>query len=117
MAPHALAIAGASVAAADQLRSGSADVAVAFDGGRHHAHKGAAHGYCYLNDIVLAIQALRRPVRRAGTAAAAAFNERRFDRVAYVDLDLHWGDGVVRPSFLPSGSPSGFASSSSELRS
>ncbi|XP_026572367.1 histone deacetylase 8 isoform X7 [Pseudonaja textilis] len=37
-----------------------------------------ASGFCYLNDAVLGILQLRR----------------RFDRVLYVDLDLHHGDGV-----------------------
>ncbi|ETE69708.1 Histone deacetylase 8, partial [Ophiophagus hannah] len=36
-----------------------------------------ASGFCYLNDAVLGILQLRR----------------RFDRVLYVDLDLHHGDG------------------------
>nr|KAF6492202.1 histone deacetylase 8 [Molossus molossus] len=37
-----------------------------------------ASGFCYLNDVVLGILRLRR----------------KFDRILYVDLDLHHGDGV-----------------------
>ena len=36
-----------------------------------------ASGFCYINDIVVAIMKLRQ----------------KFDRVLYVDLDLHHGDG------------------------
>lgn len=41
--------------------------------------RGEASGFCYVNDAVVAILELRRA----------------FDRVAYVDLDLHDGDGVA----------------------
>ena len=37
-----------------------------------------ASGFCYLNDIVIAILALRQ----------------KYARVLYVDLDLHHGDGM-----------------------
>jgi acetoin utilization protein AcuC len=47
-------------------------------GGTHHGLADSANGFCYLNDPVLAILALRR----AG------------HRVAYVDLDAHHCDGV-----------------------
>lgn len=48
-------------------------------GGTHHAFPDYAAGFCYLNDPVLAILALRR------NGAA---------RIAYVDIDAHHGDGV-----------------------
>ena len=47
-------------------------------GGRHHAKKSKADGFCYVNDIVLAILKLRE----------------KFSRILYVDLDVHHGDGV-----------------------
>jgi acetoin utilization protein AcuC len=47
-------------------------------GGTHHGMADRANGFCFLNDPVLAIMALRR----AG------------HRVAYVDLDAHHCDGV-----------------------
>lgn len=51
-------------------------------GGTHHGMPDRANGFCYLNDPVLAIKALRR----AGL------------RVAYVDIDAHHSDGV-EPAF------------------
>lgn len=73
-------VAGASLAAARTLTRGvsPAEVAISFDGGRHHAKRFAASGFCYVQDIVLAIQELRK----------------LHSRVLYIDLDLHHGDGV-----------------------
>ena len=51
---------GASLAAARKLTSGSADIAINWSGGLHHAKKGEASGFCYVNDIVLAILELLR---------------------------------------------------------
>jgi acetoin utilization protein AcuC len=48
-------------------------------GGTHHAAPGRARGFCFFNDPVFAILALKR----AG-----------MERVLYVDLDAHHGDGV-----------------------
>src|SRR6056297_3596845 len=48
-------------------------------GGTHHAMPGRANGFCYLNDPVLAMLALRRAWAR---------------RIAYVDIDAHHCDGV-----------------------
>lgn len=47
-------------------------------GGRHHARKAEAAGYCYVNDCVAAVLRLRRDKRR----------------VLYVDVDAHHGDAV-----------------------
>ncbi len=47
-------------------------------GGFHHAHRDRASGFCYANDIAIAIDELRR----SGL------------RVAYVDIDAHHGDAV-----------------------
>ena len=44
----------------------------------HHAKKSEASGFCYANDIVLGILELLK------------YNE----RVLYVDIDVHHGDGV-----------------------
>ena len=49
-------------------------------GGTHHGLPDRANGFCFLNDPVLAIMALRR----LGV-----------DRVAYVDIDAHHCDGVA----------------------
>jgi acetoin utilization protein AcuC len=56
------------------------DVACAFNmaGGLHHAMPDRASGFCYVNDAAVLIRLL----------AAAG------QRVAYVDIDAHHGDGV-----------------------
>jgi acetoin utilization protein AcuC len=73
---------GGSLAAArwviEGLRSGEARRAFHPAGGLHHAHRQRASGFCYVNDVVLAIQEL----------LAADL------RVLYVDVDAHHGDGV-----------------------
>ncbi|WP_225752907.1 acetoin utilization protein AcuC [Actinotalea sp. Marseille-Q4924] len=68
-----------SVEAADALWSGEALHAVNIAGGMHHAMRTNAAGFCIYNDAVAAI-------RRLLDAGA--------QRVAYVDLDAHHGDGV-----------------------
>lgn len=55
--------------------------AVNLTGGMHHAMPGAASGFCVYNDAAVAIRALLD----AGA-----------ERVAYVDVDAHHGDGVQR---------------------
>jgi acetoin utilization protein AcuC len=47
-------------------------------GGWHHAHRGRASGFSYLNDCVIAINGLLE----------------RGKRVVYLDIDAHHGDGV-----------------------
>lgn len=54
--------AGASLAAARRLANGQTDIAVNWSGGLHHAKKGEASGFCYVNDIVLGILELLRCV-------------------------------------------------------
>ncbi len=51
------------MSAARKLASGGADIAVNWSGGLHHAKKREASGFCYVNDIVLAILELLRWVR------------------------------------------------------
>ncbi|GHE24124.1 acetoin utilization protein AcuC [Streptomyces thermodiastaticus] len=72
-------IAGQSVAAAEAVWHGEALHAVNFAGGLHHAMPGAASGFCVYNDAALAI---------------ARLLELGAERVAYVDVDVHHGDGV-----------------------
>ena len=48
---------------------------------RHHAGKSRASGYCYVNDINLGILSLRHLKPRP--------------RVMYIDLDLHYPNGVA----------------------
>ncbi|WP_304050280.1 acetoin utilization protein AcuC [Jatrophihabitans endophyticus] len=72
-------IAGGSARAAQRLWSGEVEHAVNIAGGLHHAMRGYASGFCVFNDVVLAI----RTLLDAGAA-----------KVAYVDVDVHHGDGV-----------------------
>uniref|UniRef100_A0A8C6XY96 Histone deacetylase 8 n=1 Tax=Naja naja TaxID=35670 RepID=A0A8C6XY96_NAJNA len=75
---YAAAVGGGTLTAARCLVEQKGQVAINWAGGWHHAKKDEASGFCYLNDAVLGILQLRR----------------KFDRVLYVDLDLHHGDGV-----------------------
>ena len=68
---------GASLQAARRLRHGGIVYNPA--GGTHHGQPGRASGYCVFNDPVLAILELL---------------DQGLDRVAYVDWDAHFGDGV-----------------------
>lgn len=70
--------AGASIDAAHKIINNQSDIAINWSGGMHHALKGAASGFCYINDCVLAIIELLR----------------YHPRVLYIDIDIHHGDGV-----------------------
>ncbi|CAA0826693.1 Histone deacetylase 6 [Striga hermonthica] len=70
--------AGGSIGAAVKLNRQDADIAINWAGGLHHAKKGEASGFCYVNDIVLGILELLKVHRR----------------VLYIDIDVHHGDGV-----------------------
>jgi acetoin utilization protein AcuC len=74
-----LEVCGASVAAAETVWTGR--VAHAFNpaGGLHHAMRGRASGFCIYDDPV---------------AAIAWLLDHGADRVGYVDVDTHHGDGV-----------------------
>jgi histone deacetylase HOS2 len=69
---------GATLHAARNLVNNTSDIAINWSGGLHHAKKNAASGFCYVNDIVLAIQQLLTV----------------HQRVLYIDIDVHHGDGV-----------------------
>ncbi len=49
-------------------------------GGLHHAQRDAAAGFCVFNDIGVVIETLRA--------------QHRIKRIAYIDIDVHHGDGV-----------------------
>ena len=61
---------------------------------RHHAHKSLASGFCYVNDCVLALLVLRR-ASPAPSLSLNPGNLRKKSRVMYLDLDVHYGDGVA----------------------
>ncbi|MEE4022855.1 acetoin utilization protein AcuC [Gordonia sp. PKS22-38] len=70
---------GGTLAAAQAVGSGSVRRAVNISGGMHHAMKARAAGFCIYNDCAVAIRWLL---------------DNGFDRIAYVDIDAHHGDGV-----------------------
>ncbi|MCC6831099.1 MAG: acetoin utilization protein AcuC [Thermoleophilia bacterium] len=72
-------VCGASVAAAMEVWEGRADQAFSAGGGLHHAFANKAAGFCIFNDPAVAIHALLD----AGA-----------ERVAYIDVDVHHGDGT-----------------------
>ena len=72
-------VAGATLAAARAVWAGEADHGVSIAGGLHHAMRGNASGFCVYNDPAIAI---------AWLLGAGA------ERIAYVDIDVHHGDGV-----------------------
>ncbi len=74
-------IVGATVGAARAVWSGPPRHAVSLAGGLHHAMADHAAGFCVYNDVAVAIQWLLH----AGA-----------QRIAYVDIDAHHGDGVER---------------------
>ncbi|KAH8115473.1 histone deacetylase 8 [Phellopilus nigrolimitatus] len=90
-------VAGATLTAAELLRTGSADIAIFWDGGRHHAQKSRAAGFCYVADCILAILALKKsaPIQTFyQTIASKSGPSRKKARVMYLDLDLHFSDAV-----------------------
>jgi acetoin utilization protein AcuC len=72
-------VAGATTAAAQAIWAGDAVHAASVSGGHHHAMRSTASGFCVYNDLAVAIKWL---------LSAGA------ERVAYLDLDVHHGDGV-----------------------
>jgi len=72
-------VAGATTAAAVAVWTGQVEHAVNVAGGLHHAHADASSGFCVYNDIAVAI---------------AELLDRGAQRVAYIDIDAHHGDGV-----------------------
>ena len=72
-------VVGATVAAAEAVWRGQVRRAVSVAGGLHHAMPARAAGFCVYNDPAVAIARL---------LALGA------QRVAYIDIDAHHGDGV-----------------------
>jgi acetoin utilization deacetylase AcuC-like enzyme len=99
---YACLVAGGSLAAADALlppplararrkqhhRRARPRVAIHWDGGRHHARRAAASGFCYVNDVVLAMQRLQR---------------NGASRILYVDIDVHHCDAVAEAFYRTDG--------------
>ena len=72
-------ISGGSLAAVEAILSRQVQVAINWTGGWHHALRDEASGYCYVNDINIAILRLL---------------SRGIEKILYIDYDLHHGDGV-----------------------
>jgi len=72
-------VAGATLRAAEAVWRGDATRAVSISGGLHHAMPDQAWGFCVYNDPAIAITRLL---------------DLGAERVAYVDVDVHHGDGV-----------------------
>lgn len=78
MVDYAALACGATLRGADLLTRQEADVAFNPSGGYHHARPEMAAGFCYMNDVALACLVLAD----------------RLDRVLFLDVDVHHGDGV-----------------------
>ena len=77
---HAAAhVVGATVEAFRQVWSGESAHSVSITGGLHHAMRDRSSGFCVYNDVAVGIQTLL---------------DQGAERVAYVDVDVHHGDGV-----------------------
>lgn len=72
-------ICGATLAGAHAVHDGSAVHAVNISGGLHHAMPANASGFCVYNDVAVAIGWLL---------------DQGVERIGYVDVDVHHGDGV-----------------------
>lgn len=72
-------VVGASLEAFRQVWSGESLHAANVTGGLHHAMPGRASGFCVYNDVAVGIRYLL---------------DQGAQRVAYVDVDVHHGDGV-----------------------
>ncbi len=72
-------VAGATLAAAEAVWGGRTLRAVNVAGGLHHAMPDHASGFCVYNDPAVAI---------------ARLLDKGAERIAYVDIDVHHGDGV-----------------------
>lgn len=70
--------AGTTLAAREALERGAA---AHVGGGLHHAYAGHAEGFCYYNDLAVAVRVLQQ--------------EGRIRRAAVVDLDVHQGNGTA----------------------
>lgn len=71
-------VTGATMEATSLVLDAKVDIAFNISGGLHHALPNKASGFCYINDIAVAIKYLIEKGKR----------------VAYIDIDAHHGDGV-----------------------
>src|SRR3954449_3946366 len=74
-------VVGASIEASRQVWSGDSRHSASICGGLHHAMPDRASGFCVYNDVAVGIRWLL---------------DQGAEKVAYVDVDVHHGDGVER---------------------
>ena len=70
---------GGTILAGQMLSGNERGIIHSIAGGTHHAQKSKAYGFCFFNDVVLGILTML---------------DNGLERVLYVDLDAHHGDGV-----------------------
>jgi acetoin utilization protein AcuC len=71
---------GSTVLALERVMDGSLDHAFNPVGGLHHATRESSAGFCVFNDIGVIVEMLK--------------SRYQMDRILYVDIDVHHGDGV-----------------------
>jgi acetoin utilization protein AcuC len=71
---------GSTILAVTEIMNGKVDHAFNPLGGLHHARRESAAGFCVFNDVCVAIEVLRKKYD--------------LERILYVDIDVHHGDGV-----------------------
>ncbi|WVQ99541.1 hypothetical protein IAU59_006677 [Kwoniella sp. CBS 9459] len=100
-------IAAATSTACRLLARDKVDVALCWDGGRHHAKRKEAGGFCYVNDLVLGCLLLSREGRISMPQEGDEGSRRktRPPRILYLDLDLHYSDGVSSAFLSPTRYP------------
>ncbi len=73
-------VVGTTLDAVERIMAGTCRRALVPIAGLHHGHRDSAAGFCVFNDCGVAIESL--------------LQEHKLERVAYVDIDAHHGDGV-----------------------
>jgi acetoin utilization protein AcuC len=73
---------GSTLSCVEKVLGGEADHGFNPVGGLHHARRDRSAGFCVFNDIGVAIETLRKE---------------GLQRILYVDIDVHHGDGVFYP--------------------
>jgi len=79
MYEYSVLVAGATLVGAKLILSNEMDVAFNPSGGLHHAGPERASGFCYINDVALACMVFAEAGKK----------------VLYLDVDVHFGDGVA----------------------
>lgn len=84
--PHIKLITSGTLKATYDLMNKDNRIVIHFSGGRHHARKDRAAGYCYINDVVLSAFQLAK----------------KHKKVLIIDIDIHHGDGTQEAFYYSS---------------